>query len=144
MLKLLKICEFYYKDCKQVEEKEGSGSVKETWALSRIVPETGGLMEIQKNLGSAFILNDRHLALLEKELADLEKTPSSDRWDSELRRVCTCFFFFLSLWTGADIVSVLILKASSLSVRRSVKWEYTHFFKRTHKWLQISQTPQSN
>lgn len=34
----------------------------ETGAVCGMVPETGRLMEIQKDLGSAFILNVHHLA----------------------------------------------------------------------------------
>lgn len=43
------------------EELGRLGQCWETEAQCRTVPETGGLMEIQKDLGSAFILNVHHL-----------------------------------------------------------------------------------
>lgn len=48
-------------DCGLVGKLEKLRHCWETWALCRTVPETGRLMEVQQDLGSAFIVNVRHL-----------------------------------------------------------------------------------
>lgn len=69
-------------------------------------------MAIQKDLGSAFILNVHHLVGWRKLCQLTDQTLNV--------KVCTC------VCTCADSVSVLILKAAPHSESRSVKWGYTH------------------
>lgn len=90
-------------------------------------------MEIQKDLGSAFILNGRHLLGWKENLRSWRKL--CQMTDETVRRkVCVCVDVgVLDVCICADSVSVLILRAAPLSERRSVKWGYTHLCTDTEK-----------
>lgn len=75
-------------------------------------------MKIQKDLGSAFILNVPHLVGWRKLCQLIDQTLNV--------KVCVHMCVCVCVCTCADSVSVLILKAAPLSESRSVKWEYTH------------------
>ena len=115
---------------------------RETWAPCGTVPETGGLMEIQKDLGSAFILNVRHLLGWKENLRSWRKLCQLTDETVSLK-VCTCVVCVVCVCTCADSVSVLILKAAPLSERRSVKWGYTLLPTHTKKMILIHRRPYS-